>query len=46
MIDKKYKQIYHYIVDFGKDDLIIVTPMKGKALLEVGRMTQSIVNIE
>jgi len=45
LIYKKHKQIHNYIVDFGKEEYIIVTPVKGRALSEVESMSQSIVKL-
>lgn len=46
ILERKHKQIYHYIVDFSKEDLIVTALVRGKALEEVEQMTQSIVLVD
>lgn len=43
ILERKYKQIHNFLVDFSKNDHIITTLVKGKALAQVQQMAQSMV---
>lgn len=46
MMERKYKQLYHYMVDFSKEEHICTVEVKGKALFPLELMAKSIVIIQ